>query len=78
MKDKAKHILIFKGSQIEANHVKNLFQDKGIYCIVKDHFHEAILAGYATPYEKAVELWVNEKELQNAQEIINSIQNDVE
>lgn len=75
MNDNAKHVLVFRDSEIKALHIANLLKYNNINPIMKNEFQQALLSGFGANYEESVEVWVSDHEVEKAKEIIESENN---
>ena len=48
MTDQDSLILVFTGSNVDANFIKSILEDNGISCLVRDSLLESTMAGWAS------------------------------
>ncbi len=75
MKDRAKHILIYRDSEINALRIAKLLRDNAINPIIKNEFQQSLVSGFGTNYENSVEIWVLDYEVSKAKQIIDDENN---
>ncbi|MDP4185766.1 MAG: DUF2007 domain-containing protein [Bacteroidota bacterium] len=73
MKNHENLIVIFSGSLIQVEFVKEQFEEHGIDCIVKNEFQEGISAGYVVGTPTSVDIYVREEDYEKAIEILKDL-----
>jgi hypothetical protein len=70
------HVKVFTGNSIFANRLGNLLREANIPTIIKDQVASGVLAGFGT-LDRAIELYVQDTDLEKANEIINAFQKEI-
>lgn len=63
-------IRVFTGSEITVNLLKKELENSGIYSIVKNDFDAGMSAGFASGVPSAIDLYIQESDLNQADPII--------
>jgi hypothetical protein len=64
-------VCVFVGTSLNANYLKSVLQESGIECLVRDFLQESSLAGFAAAgSDDAASVYVDEKDLEKAEEIV--------
>ena len=64
--------IIYSGSYINAQFVATTLEDNNIKCVIRDDFHNSIVAGWVTPgSENSVRVLVAKEDLANALKVIH-------
>lgn len=71
MEDKI--VKVYTGGDVIINHIRQELEANNIYCLIKDGFKQGIQAGFVGGVPSAVELYVSEKDLQRAVEIVKAL-----
>lgn len=62
---------VFVGTMINATYLKEILEQNGIKCIVRDFLNESSIAGYAAAStENAAKVFVDELDYERAEEIV--------
>ncbi|WP_340114955.1 putative signal transducing protein [Maribellus mangrovi] len=64
---------IFTGDEIIVNRIKQELEQQGINCLIKDGFKQGIQAGFVGGVQSAIEVYVDEKDLEKALETVQAI-----
>lgn len=70
------YIKIFTGTSILVNRLSSLLNNEKIPTIIKDHVNSGNLAGFGA-LGNSIELFIKEKDKENALEIINHFQEEI-
>ena len=70
MNDEEKIKKVFSGTAIEVNLLKELFDQNGISALVKNNNKSGIMAGFYGGASSAIELYVQEHDVESAEQII--------
>jgi hypothetical protein len=73
MTEKNGLILVYTGNDIIISRIKYELELKGIKSIVKDGFNAGLSAGFGGGIPSAVDLFVTEKDFEQANEIVEAI-----
>ena len=73
MKEKNGLVLVYTGNDIIISRIKYELELKGIKSIVKDGFNAGLSAGFGGGIPSAVDLFVTEKDFEQANEIVEAI-----
>ncbi len=63
-------VRIFSGTETLVNLLKIILDDNQIPSVVKNNFQSGLIAGFGTNTEYAIELYIQEKDSQEAQPIV--------
>ncbi|MDG1849716.1 MAG: DUF2007 domain-containing protein [Flavobacteriales bacterium] len=70
--------IIYSGSFINAQFIASILEDNNIKCVIRDDFHNSIVAGWVAPgSENSVRVLVAKEDLQNALKVINESKNNL-
>lgn len=69
-------ILVFTGSNVDANFIKSILEDNGIGCLVRDSLIESTLAGWASGSpEDSSRIFVKQEHEMGAKDLIEQYLN---
>lgn len=68
-----KLVLVYTGSEIIIDRIKSELEQDGIPSIVKDGFRQGLGAGFGGGIPSAIDLYVNESDIEKAVEIIKAL-----
>lgn len=70
---------VFVGTALNANYLKSVLNKNGIECIVRDSLRESSIAGFAAASsDNAASVYVEEQDLEKAEEIVFILFEDIE
>ena len=73
METQDKIVKLYTGTDVIINHIKQELEEKGIKCLVKDSFKQSISVGFVDGVPSAIDLFVLEKDLEEAVKIVNDL-----
>ena len=71
MKDKSKLIRVYTGTEVKVYLLKDEFEKIGISGIIQNDFNSGVTAGFSGGIPSAVDLFIQELDLKNAEPIID-------
>ena len=63
-------VLVFSGEQHQVAHLKAILEENGIGAIVQNDFQAGVIAGFSASSSSAVDLFIQDTNLEKATEII--------
>jgi len=66
-------VKIYTGGDLMINRIKQELFQQGINCLIKDGFKQGIAAGFVGGVPSAIDLFVNDSDLEKALEIVQAI-----
>ena len=70
MRQKLKLVRVFTGSTLSVNLLKEELENRGIESIVRDDFSSGVAAGFSGGVPSAVDLYIEESDIQEAEPLI--------
>jgi len=71
MKSENKLIRVFTGTEVMVNLLKDELEKEGIFGIIQNDFKSGVIAGFGGGVPSAIDLYIQQKDLQKAEPIIN-------
>lgn len=71
MKENNKLIRVFTGTELTVNLLKNELEESGIAGIIRNDFNSGISAGFSGGVSSAIDLFIQESDLEKAEPIIS-------
>lgn len=76
MNDKV--IRIYSGTDITVNLLKGILEEAGITALIRDDFRSGVLAGFTGGVPSAIDLFIEEADLEKAKPIIKGFMSENE
>ena len=70
MKDKENLVLLYTGTELTVNLLKDELEKTGVYGIVQNDFNSGISAGFSGGVPSAIDLYIQELDLEKAEPIL--------
>lgn len=74
MNEQGKIVELYSGNEVTIQQLKQELEAAGIATLLKDGFNQGNAAGFVGGTPSVIELFVNESDLQQAQQILKTIQ----
>ncbi len=73
MKNSDRIVLVYTGSEVNVQRIKAEMEIQGINPIIKDGFKQGIAAGFGGGIPSAIDIYVDERDVEKAKEIISVV-----
>lgn len=70
MKENNKLIRVYTGTEVSVYLLKDMLEQNGISSIIKNDFNSGISAGFAGGVPSAIDIYIKQSDLKNAESII--------
>jgi hypothetical protein len=68
---KSKLTRIYSGTEVTVNLLKSILEEEGIAALIQDDFRSGVTAGFSGGVPSAIDLFINETDLEKAKPIVN-------
>lgn len=72
MTEKTNLVKVFSGSEIAVNLLQEELEQVGVYSIIQNEFNSGIVAGFAASTSSAIDLFIQECDMEKAEDILKS------
>ncbi len=71
MKSEKKLARVFTGTEVQVNLLKSELEKEGIFGIIRNDFQSGVMAGFGAGVPSAIDLYIQEHDLERAEPVIN-------
>jgi hypothetical protein len=61
---------IYSGTEVTVNLLKGILEEEGIAALIRDDFRSGVTAGFSGGVPSAIDLFINETDLEKAEPIV--------